>query len=223
MLAHQLRQERLGRGARVLDLCTGSGILAIVAAQSGAEQVTAVDISRRAIIAARLNARLNGARLRVVRGDLFGAVPGEQFDVIVSNPPYLVSADTRLPRRGAQRAWDAGPSGRAFLDRICRDAHHHLTAGGVLLLVHSSLCSEQETTDALAGLGYEVRIAMRHRGPLGRRMRARVAMLRRRGLLGDAAVEEIIVVRAQWPGELGPGSTASTRWPALRDRKTSLA
>jgi release factor glutamine methyltransferase len=205
MLAHQLRQERLGEGTRVLDLCAGSGILAIVAAQSGAEHVTAVDISRRAILATRLNARLNGAHIRVLRGDLFGAVPGQRFDVIVSNPPYLVSADAQLPRRGAQRAWDAGPSGRAFLDRICRDAHHHLAPGGVLLLIHSSLCSEQETVDSLAGLGFEVRIAMRHRGPLGQRMRNRTELLRRRGLLGEAAVEEIIVVRAQWPGEPGPG------------------
>jgi release factor glutamine methyltransferase len=205
MLAHQLRQELLHGGSRVLDLCTGSGFLAIVAAQSGAEHVTAVDISRRAILATHLNARLNGARITAVRGDLFGAVPAQRFDMIVSNPPYLVSEDARLPRRGARRAWDAGPSGRAFLDRICRNAHHHLTPGGVLLLVHSSLCSEQATIDALTGLGYEVRISMRHRGPLGERMRTRLEMLRRRGLVGEAAVEEIFVVRAQWPGRGGPG------------------
>jgi release factor glutamine methyltransferase len=202
MLAHQLRQEHLNARSRVLDLCTGSGFLAIVAAQAGAEEVTAIDVSRRAILATRVNAKLNGARVRAVRGDLFDAVSGQRFDLIVSNPPYLVSESARLARHGARRAWDAGPSGRAFLDRICRQAHHHLTAGGVLLLVHSSLCSEQETVAMLARRGHEVRIAMRHRGPLGKRMRTRVEMLRRRGLLGEAAVEEIVVVRAQWRGDL---------------------
>ncbi len=201
MLAHQLRQERLRPDSRVLDLCTGSGFLAIVAAQSGAEDVTAIDISRRAIFATRLNARLNAARVHAVRGDLFAAVPGQRFDLIVSNPPYLVSASPRLPRRGARRAWEAGPSGRAFLDRICGEAHHHLTAGGVLLLVHSSLCSEDETVDALSRRGYDVRIVSRHRGPLGQRMRTRAGMLRRRGLLGGAAVEELFVIRGQWRGE----------------------
>lgn len=201
MLADHLRHERLDERSHVLDLCAGSGILAVVAAQSGAGRVTAVDISRRAVIATRLNSRLNGVRVRTVRGDLFAAVPGERFDVIVSNPPYLVSASDRLPRRGAKRAWDAGTSGRAFLDRICDQAQHHLSPGGALLIVHSSLCSEQATVDTLAQRDYDVRIVTRHRGPLGARMQARVAMLRARGLLGEEAVEDIVVVRAVWPGE----------------------
>jgi release factor glutamine methyltransferase len=201
MLAHQLCQERLDEKSSVLDLCTGSGFLALVAAKSGAGSVTALDVSRRALAATWLNARLNGVRIRAVRGDLFDAVPGERFDVIVSNPPYLVSASDELPRRGASRAWDAGTSGRAFLDPICDRAEHHLNPGGVLLLVHSSLCSEQLTVDGLTGRGYQVLIAVRHPGPLGARMRPRATMLRSRGLLGDDEVEEILVVRAVWPGE----------------------
>jgi release factor glutamine methyltransferase len=201
MLAHQLRQEKLDEESSVLDLCTGSGFLAVVAAQSGAGSVTALDVSRRALAATWLNARLNGVRVRRVRGNLFDAVPGERFDIIVSNPPYLVSASDELPRRGASRAWDAGTSGRAFLDPICDQAGHHLNPGGVLLLVHSSLCSEQMTVDALTRRGYEVRIAVRHRGPLGVRMQPRATMLKSRGLLGDDEAEEILVVRAVWPGE----------------------
>lgn len=206
MLADQLRRERLHDGSSVLDLCSGSGILAIVAAQSGAGRITAVDISRRAVLATRLNARLNGVTVRAVRGDLLAAVTRERFDVIVSNPPYLVSESSELPRRGASRAWDAGPRGRSFLDRICDRAHDHLTPGGVLLIVHSSLCSEGLTVDALTRRGYEVGIAARHRGPLGPRTRARASMLRKRGLLDDDEVEDIVVVRARWPG--GPGQTA---------------
>jgi release factor glutamine methyltransferase len=201
LLAQQLRQECLGEQSSVLDLCSGSGILAIVAAQSGAGRVTAVDISRRAVLATRLNSRLNGVPVRTVRGDLFAAVPGERFDLIASNPPYLVSASDRLPRRGSHRAWDAGASGRAFLDRICDRAQYHLSPGGVLLVVHSSLCSEQATVDALRLRGYDVRVVARQRGPLGPRMRARTAMLRKRELLGEEEVEDLVVVRAVWPGE----------------------
>jgi release factor glutamine methyltransferase len=211
MLAHQLRQEGLDEKSSVLDLCTGSGVLAVVAARSGAGSVTAVDISRRALLATALNARLNRVRVRTVRGNLFSGVPGERFDVIVSNPPYLVSATDELPRRGASRAWDAGTSGRAFLDPICNQAEHHLKPGGVLLLVQSSLCSEQSTVDALKRRGYEVRIVVRHRGPLGARMQPRAAMLRSRRLLDEDGLEDIVVVRAVWPGE---SELAQSAWVA---------
>lgn len=199
MLAGQLRQESL-RGARVLDLCSGSGMLAIVAARSGAGEVTAVDISTKALVTTWLNAKLNRVSVGILHGDLFAAVPGRRFDLIVSNPPYLPSASDDLPRRGARRAWEAGPSGRAFLDRICAEAHTHLAPDGVLLLVHSSLSDEQRTVEELSSRGYEVRVSARERGPLGRRMRARAPMLRARGLLPDGDVEDIVVIRAQLPG-----------------------
>lgn len=197
MLANQLRREVHRNGVSVLDLCSGSGMLAIVAARSGAHNVTAVDVSRRAVFATWLNAKLNGAAVEVVRGDLFNAVGGRRFDVIVSNPPYLISASDELPQRGAPRAWDAGPNGRLFLDPICAQAHEHLAPGGVLLLVHSSLCDEQRTIDDLASRGYEVEITERRRGPLGKVMHSRASMLRARGLLPEEEVEDIVVVRAQ--------------------------
>ena len=197
MLADQLRREVRRDGVSVLDLCSGSGMLAIVAARSGARAVTAVDVSRRAVFATWLNAKLNCAAVEVVRGDLFKAVAGRRFDVIVSNPPYLISAGQQLPRRGAPRAWDAGPNGRLFLDPICAHAHEHLAPDGVLLLVHSSLCDEQQTIDDLSSRGYEVEITERRRGPLGKVMHSRAGMLRARGLLPHGEVEDIVVVRAQ--------------------------
>src|SRR5579875_2708696 len=103
MLADQLTRERLGPGVSVLDLGTGSGHLAVVAALTGAS-VVAVDVSRRAILSVRLTA---------LRSDLFAAVAGRRFDVIVSNPPYLPHPDEQLPRHGLARAIDAGPRGRA--------------------------------------------------------------------------------------------------------------
>jgi len=196
MLADQLRRESLRPDTAVLDLCTGSGLLAIVAARRGARTVVAVDISRRAVFATRLNAKLNGVRVKVMRGDLFRPVAGQRFDVIVANPPYVPSVEAELPAHGASRAWEAGPSGRAFVDRICAQAAPHLTDTGVLLLVHSSICSEEATEQALASHGFDVRIVDRRRGPLGRRMRARAPTLRARGLLRGGDSEDLVVIRA---------------------------
>jgi release factor glutamine methyltransferase len=118
LLARALRAE-IGAGrSSVLDVCTGSGALAVCAARAGASDVTALDMSRRAVLTARINARLNAVRLRALRSDLFSAVDGKQFDVIVSNPPYVPSANDELPTRGPERAWDAGRDGRAVLDRL---------------------------------------------------------------------------------------------------------
>jgi release factor glutamine methyltransferase len=194
MLAEALR-ERVRPGARVLDLCTGSGVLALTAAAAGAGAVTAVDVSRRAVLSVRLNARLNGLRVRALRGDLLAAVPGERFDVIVSNPPYLPDEDDALPARGARRAWDAGRDGRVLLDRICRDAAAHLTPGGVVLLVHSSLIGEEETLDTLRAHGLEPSVLRRSRGPLGPLLAARAPQLEARGLLAPGErTEEVLVV-----------------------------
>lgn len=128
LLAAAMRREGIGPGMDVLDLCTGSGVLALQAARLGA-QVTAVDISRRAVMSARLNASLAGLPVSVRRGDLFAAVPERRFDVLVSNPPYVAAPDPSLPRWGARRAWDAGCDGRALLDRICDSAPAALRLG----------------------------------------------------------------------------------------------
>jgi len=200
MLADQLRRERLGPGVHVLDLCTGSGHLAVVAALAGSPTV-AVDVSRRAVLSARLNARLNGVRVTALRGDLFEPVARRRFDVVVSNPPYLPHPDRELPRRGPARAIDAGPRGRAFLDRICAQAGGHLRPGGVLLLVHSSVCGERETLAALAASGLRSGVVYRHRGALGPRLRARVDWLRAQGMLLEHDEEEVIIVRGEAPSQ----------------------
>lgn len=196
LLVQHLRRERLARGTSVLDMCTGSGVLAIAAALNGASSVTAVDISRRAVAAARLNSLLNGVRISAIRGDLFAPVTGRRFDLIVSNPPYLPGQAPELPRRGLARAWEGGPSGREFIERIAHDARAHLAPGGALLLVCSSVCGEQETLQALVAGGLAPSVIARRRGMLGRRLRARRDWLQRQGLLLDGDEEEILVVRA---------------------------
>jgi release factor glutamine methyltransferase len=196
LLAEHLRRDPLLPGAHVLDLCAGSGALAAVARRAGASRATAVDLSRRAVLAARFNGWLNGIRIGARRGDLFAAVNGERYDLIVSNPPYLPAPAGQRPRRST-RAWDAGRDGRQLLDRICAEAPFYLRPGGALLLVQSSLCGERHTLEALRASGMEPTVVDRRRGPLGPLLRARAAELEARGLLqAGLREEELLVVRA---------------------------
>jgi release factor glutamine methyltransferase len=134
------------------------------------------------------------------RGDLFAAVPGERFDVIVSNPPYVPAGDDDLPTRGPERAWEAGRDGRALVDRICSQAPGHLREGGVLLLVHSTVCGEEATLERLEAAGLEADVAARHPGPLGRLLSERATMLEERGLLAPGRrAEEVLVIRGRAP------------------------
>jgi release factor glutamine methyltransferase len=181
----------------------------VLAATRHGSEVTAVDISRRAVLAARINARLNRVRVRVVRGDLFEPVASQRFDLIVSNPPYLPTADEQPPTRGLARAWEAGPSGRAYIDRICARVSDQLLPGGTLLLVHSSVCGEKETVRALATRGLSPEVVARKPGPLGPLLRDRAAWLRERGLLESGGREEILVIRARRPESLDRFATVA--------------
>jgi release factor glutamine methyltransferase len=204
-------------GAQLLELCTGSGAIAVTAARRGAD-VTAVDVSRRAVLAARVNARLNGAHLAARRGDLYGPVTGRRFDVIASNPPYVPSEDEDLPRRGSSRAWDAGHSGRVLLDRIIAGAPAHLAPGGVLLLVHSDLIGEERTLEQLEKAGLESRVLARRRGPLGPLMRARRAHLERQGMLGPGQdSEQLLIIEGRAPVRKTAAGVES-RPPVLQSR-----
>jgi len=183
------------RGREVLDLCSGTGILGLTAARLGA-QATAVDISRRAVLNARLNARLNRLELTALRGDLFEPVDGRRFDLIVSNPPYIPAPPGSEPR-GAARAWDAGPDGRVFLDRICDRAADHLRSDGRILLVHSSLASPEESGRRLAAAGLATRIVAEHDGELGPVARDRADYLRSIGVADGSAAEQMVVVEGR--------------------------
>jgi release factor glutamine methyltransferase len=194
LLARALREEVIGRRSSVLDVCTGSGALAVCAAKRGAQDVTAVDLSRRAVMTAKINARLNGVRLRALRSDLFSALGGRRFDVIVSNPPYVPAESDELPTGGPARAWDAGRDGRLILDRLLAEAPGHLRPGGVLLVVHSEVCGFDRTAAAMEEAGMKVDVALRQRGPLGPLMRARVRHLEDRALLPRGRREEDVMV-----------------------------
>jgi release factor glutamine methyltransferase len=189
----------LGGRDEALELCTGSGAVALELAAAGAS-VTAVDISRRAVATVRLNARLRGLRVEAVRGSLFEPVAGRHFDLIVSNPPYVPAAEDSLPTRGPERAWDAGRSGRLLIDPICDGAADHLEPGGSLLLVHSSLCGTDATLARVAATGLDAEVVARHRGPLGPLMLARVEQLEASGALQPGEREEdLVIIRGRKP------------------------
>ncbi|CAM5236857.1 HemK2/MTQ2 family protein methyltransferase [Streptomyces chartreusis] len=197
LLARALGREDVGSATEVLDLGTGSGALAIQAARLGA-RVTAVDISRLAVLTARINALLAGRRVRVRRGDLADAVPGRSYDLVVSNPPYVPSPAARLPLRGRSRAWEAGRDGRALVDRICTAAPSVLRPGGVLLIVHSGLCDSRTTLQRLSDAGLRASVTERATVPYGPVLRSRQRWLVREGLAEHAENrEELVVIRAE--------------------------
>ncbi|MFD0484789.1 HemK2/MTQ2 family protein methyltransferase [Kineococcus sp. GCM10028916] len=197
LLADTLTRGQSVVGRRVLDLGTGSGALAVAAVRAGARSVTAVDLSLRAVLTARLNGRLHRAPVRVRRGDLFTPVAGQQFDVVLANPPYVPADSDRLPRHRRGRSWDGGRDGRAVIDRICDEVATVLAPGGRLLMVQSVLAGERQTLDRLDSRGFASAVVARAEEPFGPVMRARAEMLRARGLLRPGQDrEELVVVDA---------------------------
>ncbi|MGZ3119274.1 HemK2/MTQ2 family protein methyltransferase [Streptomyces sp. H62] len=199
LLAGALSDESLPPAASVLDVGTGTGALALTAARRGA-RVTAVDVSWRAVCAARVNAARAGLRIRVRHGNLFTPVRGETFDLVLANPPYVPAPGGGRRPRGAARAWDAGHDGRLVLNRICREAPALLRPGGVLLLVQSALSDPERTVTQLREAGLKAAVTRRQRIAFGPVVRGRERWLRQRGLLSLAEKEEeLVVVRAELP------------------------
>jgi release factor glutamine methyltransferase len=201
LLASVMRRGGYALGRDVLDVGTGSGALALAAARAGAASVTAVDLSLRSVAATWINSRIHGARVRVRRGDLFTPVAGRRFGLVVANPPYVPAETDLLPRHRKARCWDAGPDGRALLDRICAGVTDVLAPGGDVLLVHSAVCDTRLTLDALERAGLEARVVETASVPFGPVMTARAALLEARGLVEPGQrVEELVVVGARHRG-----------------------
>ena len=143
-------------GDKVLDMCTGSGCIAISVARRCAKlrvSVTAADISDAAIMLARENAQLNGVNVDFVQSDLFTNVRG-RFNVIVCNPPYIRSDEIASLQKEVREfepriALDGGADGLDFYRRIAKSIRSYLARDGVLLLE----CGEGQTEEILKIFG----------------------------------------------------------------------
>ncbi|MDE6293964.1 MAG: peptide chain release factor N(5)-glutamine methyltransferase, partial [Clostridiales bacterium] len=123
------------RELRVLDMCTGSGCIAAVIAKNTVAQVVAADVSDDALEVAKIN--LKGLGAEVVKSDMFGSIEGK-FDLIVSNPPYIRTAEIEgLQTEVTQQphiALDGGEDGLKFYRAIAEAAPEHLTDNGIIML-----------------------------------------------------------------------------------------
>src|SRR5690606_20408437 len=118
---------------RALDLGTGCGIQALLVSRHAGE-VVATDISARALAFAELNARLNGvSNVPFRQGSMFEPVEGEAFDLIVSNPPFVITP--RVDGVTAYEYRDGGLIGDALVEQFVRTAPAHLTPGGIAQLL----------------------------------------------------------------------------------------
>jgi len=133
--------DTLPPSAEILDLGTGSGILAVTLAKCLPDaRVTAVDASADAIEVARRNAERHGVNVRFHQGHWYAPLGAARFDLIVSNPPYVAADDPHLERGGLpfepRSALTDGGDGLACLREIIAGAPRHLHPGGALFLEH---------------------------------------------------------------------------------------
>ena len=156
----------LKRGARLLDMGTGSGLLGILAAKEASE-VFAVDINPYAIRCAKQNSLLNNVTTNVafLQTDLFSAFrESAKFDVILFNAPYLPSEQLD-DATWLERAWEGGTTGRQIIDRFISQVPQHLEKTGEILLLQSNLANIEETVAKFQTLGMNVEVAARLKMP----------------------------------------------------------
>lgn len=130
-----------GNVQSILDLCTGSGCIAISAAFTFPDaSVDAVDISANALEVAKINVERFGLEenVHLIQSDLFTALAGKQYDIIISNPPYVSKSEyDALPPEYAhepQQALTCGEEGLEIIRRILAQAENYLTATGILIV-----------------------------------------------------------------------------------------
>ncbi len=132
-------------GKKVLELGAGSGLLSIYAAGKEAH-VTAIDISRKAVETIRQNAVRNHVNLEVIRSDMFSALGGRQFDLILINPPYY----KKDPVSEKEQAWYCGVNGEYF-QSLFKDLASHMHSQTEVIMVLSENCDLQ----MIRGYAYE--------------------------------------------------------------------
>ncbi len=139
-------------GDKILDMCTGSGCIAVSVAkalQNKEVTVTGADVSDAAIMLAKENAKLNGVSVNFIQSDLFAGVRG-RFNIIVCNPPYIKSGEIPFIQKEVREheprvALDGGEDGLDFYRRIAKDVRSYLVKDGMLIME----CGEGQANDIL--------------------------------------------------------------------------
>lgn len=131
--------KRYGKQSlRILDLCTGSGAIAISLSKILNTQVFASDISTKALEVAEKNNVLNNSKVEFIESNLFEQINGEKFDIIVSNPPYIKNEEIKLLSKQVQNepyiALSGGEDGLDFYRKIIDEAYKHINKNGYLCL-----------------------------------------------------------------------------------------
>lgn len=202
LLVDAMHQSGLVPGRRILDLCTGSGFVAIAAAEMGCASVTAFDICPHAVRCSRGNAAIAGVRVDVREGSWLGALDRAPFDLVVANPPYVPTppgGDTEVigPGAGPSWAWNAGTDGRLVLDPLCEFLPKLLCDGGSALLVHSALADVRRSLDDLTMAGMRAEVVASKWIPFGPVLSARAGWLEDTGRIPRGRrEEELVVIRA---------------------------
>lgn len=134
-----LKEAARYENPEILDLCTGSGAIAIAVAKNVKCRMTATDVSADAVSLCKENAELLGAEVEVLQGSLFAPVKKRKFDIIVSNPPYIQSGaiaglDKEVRDYEPHIALDGGPDGLDFYRDITSKAGKYLKDDGALIL-----------------------------------------------------------------------------------------
>nr|WP_235892830.1 HemK2/MTQ2 family protein methyltransferase [Mycolicibacterium hodleri] len=197
LLIDAVEQHVVLEGRTVLDLCTGTGVVAIAAARLGAASVTAWDICPQAVHCSRTNAAAAGVTVEVVLGSWAVAVGRGRFDVVLANPPYVPVSPGLPPVDGPAQAWDAGHDGRLVIDPLCAAAPQLLTDGGTLFLVQSEFTGVDQSLAALTAAGLRASVVARQRIPFGPVLTSRSEWLERTGRTTiGCREEELTVIRA---------------------------
>lgn len=156
-----LENLRVERSDRVLEIGTGTGIIAIKASMNS-RMVVATDINPYAIECAAENIIANKSfNIEIRKGNLFEPVKGEKFDLILFNTPYLPTDDEEKINDELNAAWDGGVDGRMLINRFIEGLPHYFNQGGIVQMVQSSLSDVNMTLKKLENLGFKVSVTAR--------------------------------------------------------------
>lgn len=168
------------KGRDVLDLGTGTGFLAVLAAKRGAKRVVATDVLESCVECAKENAGLNNVEscVHVKKGSLFAPVKGQKFDVIFANVPIMPAPPGKRARDPMSVGRDGGPDGREILFKVIKQAAKYMRHGGSLYFSHFDFVDVRETLAFMRRHGLNPRIVAKGRHRLGEVGAERVGYLR---------------------------------------------